>query len=402
MQSTASLGVIGAGVAGCALAAALRRQGWPGWIGLWEAGRGPGGRAASRRSRHDEGLCLDHGAPLFNLSARPAPALLAPLRSGGWIEPWTGTSADLVGTGQLRQPSRDPLLQGELWHGCGGMDRIAHGLLALAESAGPVERHWGHRVRRLERRPGGGWRLFNDDGEELAEVDWLVLSGSLLAHPRACELLGWSEVPLQAVAARAEDSQLQRAVAAIGTIGWEARSNLLLVVPAALAEPWRTLPFQLLACNGEAQGRWGLRRLSVQPLPDGRCALVAHSSAAFAARHRNVFGSGSAIAVARGAPDPGAEAAVLDALAKALGELVAPWMPAEQAAAALAGGERRLMRWGAAFPEGPGLDPSLRLCPASRLGFCGDYVAGPGFGRLEGALRSAEALAAQLREHSGG
>jgi predicted NAD/FAD-dependent oxidoreductase len=229
-----------------------------------------------------------------------------------------------------------------------------------------------------------------------------VLSGSLLAHPRACELLGWSEVPLQAVAARAEDSQLQRAVAAIGTIGWEARSNLLLVVPAALAEPWRALPFQLLACNGEVQERWGLRRLAVQPLPDGRCALVAHSSAAFAARHRNVFGSGSAIAVARGAPDPGAEAAVLDALAKALGELVAPWMPAEQAAAALAGGERRLMRWGAAFPEGPGLDPSLRLCPASRLGFCGDYVAGPGFGRLEGALRSAEALAAQLREHSGG
>jgi hypothetical protein len=402
MQSTASLGVIGAGVAGCALAASLRRQGWPGWIGLWEAGRGPGGRASSRRSRHDQGLCLDHGAPLFNLSAGPAPALLAPLRSGGWIEPWTGRSADLDGTGQLRLPSLDPRLQGELWHGCGGMDRIAQGLLALAESCGPVERHWGHRVRRLERRPGGGWRLVNDDGEELAEVDWLVLSGSLLAHPRACELLDWSEVPLQAVAARSEDPQLQQAVAAIGAIGWEARSNLLLMVPATLAEPWRALPFQLLACNAEAQGRWGLRRLSVQPLPDGRCALVAHSSAAFAARHRNVFGSGSAIALARGVPDAAAEAAVLDALGEALREVVAPWIPAEQAAEALAAGERRLMRWSAAFPVTPGLDPSLRLCPASRLGFCGDYVAGPGFGRLEGALRSGEALAAELRAHSVG
>ena len=402
MQSTASLGVIGAGVAGCALAASLRRQGWPGWIGLWEAGRGPGGRASSRRSRHDQGLCLDHGAPLFNLSAGPAPALLAPLRSGGWIEPWTGRSADLDGTGQLRQPSLDPRLQGELWHGCGGMDRIAQGLVALAESCGPVERHWGHRVRRLERRPGGGWRLVNDDGEELAEVDWLVLSGSLLAHPRACELLGWSEVPLQAVAARSEDPQLQQAVAAIGAIGWEARSNLLLMVPATLAEPWRGLPFQLLTCDAEAQGRWGLRRLSVQPLPDGRCALVAHSSAAFAARHRNVFGSGSAIALAHGVPDAAAEAAVLDALGEALREVVAPWIPAEQAAEALAAGERRLMRWSAAFPVAPGLDPSLRLCPASRLGFCGDYVAGPGFGRLEGALRSAETLAAELRVHSVG
>lgn len=401
MERTASLAVIGAGVAGCALAAALRRRGWPGWIGLWEAGRGPGGRASSRRSRHDEGLCLDHGAPLFNLAAAPPPALLAPLRSGGWIEPWTGSSADLDGAGQLRQPSRDPLLQGELWHGCGGMDRIAHGLLALAEAAGPVERHWGHRVRGVEPRPGGGWRLANDDGEDLAEVDWLVLSGSLLAHPRACALLGWTEVPLQAVATTAEDPQLQQAVAAIGAIGWEARSNLLLVVPAALAEPWRALPFQLLACDSEAQRRWGLRRLSVQPLPDGRCALVAHSSAAFAARHRGVFGSGSAIALARGAPDAAAEVAVLEVLAEAVQAVLAPWIPQVQVAAALAGGERRLMRWGAAFPVGAGLDPSLRLCPASRIGFCGDYVAGPGFGRLEGALRSAEALAEQLGAHGG-
>ncbi len=392
----ASLGVIGAGVAGCALAAALRRRGWPGWIGLWESGRGPGGRAASRRSRHDEGLCLDHGAPLLNIAAAPPPALLGLLRSGGWLEPWAGPSADLDGAGRLRQPSRDPLLEGELWHGCGGMDRIAHGLLALAEAAGPVERHWGHRVRRLEQRPGGGWRLFNDDDEELAEVDWLVLSGSLLAHPRACELLGWSQVPLQTVAAEAEDPLLRQAVAAIGAIGWEARSNLLLVVPATLAEPWRRLPFRLLSCDGDAQRRWGLRRLSVQPLPDGRCALVAHSSAAFAARHRHVFGSGSAMVLSRGAPNGAAEAAVLQALAEAVRGVVARWIPAGEAEAALASGEQRLMRWGAAFPVGQGLDPRLCLCPASQLGFCGDYVAGQGFGRLEGALRSAEALAEQL------
>jgi predicted NAD/FAD-dependent oxidoreductase len=59
------------------------------------------------------------------------------------------------------------------------------------------------------------------------------------------------------------------------------------------------------------------------------------------------------------------------------------------------------MRWGAAFPQPPGLDPDLVLCPASRIGFCGDYVAGPGFARVEGALRSAEALAEQLLAESG-
>jgi len=67
----------------------------------------------------------------------------------------------------------------------------------------------------------------------------------------------------------------------------------------------------------------------------------------------------------------------------------------------LAGVSRRqLMRWGAAFPQTPGLSFELSLCANSRIGFCGDAIAGLGFGRVEGALRSAEALADQIQELS--
>jgi predicted NAD/FAD-dependent oxidoreductase len=384
MGESPSLGVIGAGVAGCALAAALRRGGWRGWIGLWEAGRGPGGRAATRRSRRDPNLAIDHGAPLFNIGATPAPTVLAPLRNGGWIEPWSGPSADLDGDGRLSQPSRDPLLAGELWHGCGGMDRLAHGLLELAEQHGPVERHWGHRVRRLERRAAGGWRLCNDEGEQLAEVDWLAISGSLLAHPRARELLGWPEVPLQEVAAATEDLNLQAAVAAMGETTWRPRLNLLLVSGAERAELWQQLPFRLLACGPEAQERWNLRRLIVQPLMDGRWSVVVHSSEAFAERRLPLLSTAAG------------EAATRRELADQLAALLTTWISPEEGAAAIAAAEAQLMRWGAAFPGPPGLDHALALCPASRIGFCGDYLAGEGFGRVEGALRSAESLAQRL------
>jgi predicted NAD/FAD-dependent oxidoreductase len=389
--------VIGAGVAGCALAAALRRGGWAGWIGLWEAGRGPGGRAATRRSRRDSALAIDHGAPLFNITTAPPPALLAPLRAGGWIEPWSGLCVDLDGEGRLHQPSRDPLLAGELWRGCGGMDRIAHGLLELAERHGPVERHWGHRVRRLARRPGGGWRLFDNDGEELAEVDWLVLSSSLLAHPRVKTLLGWPEVPLEEVAGAAGDDALKAAVAAIGAIRWEARSNLLLRIPAPYAQPWQELPFRILACDRDAQERWGLSRLAIQPQPDGPCAVVAHSSAAWASDALGVYGSESARAREAGALlDKMAEAEGIRLLMNSLQELVAPWIPGPICSEALSAGEGRLMRWGAAFPRGAGLEKERGLCPDSEIGFCGDFLAGSGWGRVEGALRSAEALAERL------
>jgi predicted NAD/FAD-dependent oxidoreductase len=322
---------------------------------------------------------------------------LAPLRAGGWIEPWSGECVDLDVDGALGHPSRDPLLRGQLWRGCGGMERITHGLLELAERSAPVERHWGHRVRRLELRPGGGWRLFNGDGEDLAEVDWLVLSGSLLAHPRSTELLGWPEVPLRQVAATSRDGRLQTAVTAIGKIRWEGRLNLLTVIPADQAEPWRDLPFRLGACRPEAQERWGLSRLSIQPLVDGRCVVVVHSTDALASRHRLVFGSSSSVAQELDQrPSPEAETRLMLKLGESLIQALAPWIPPELGARSLEGADTKLMRWGAAFARNPGLDPALAICPDSRIGFCGDYLAGSGFGRVEGALRSAEVLGERL------
>ena len=58
--------------------------------------------------------------------------------------------------------------------------------------------------------------------------------------------------------------------------------------------------------------------------------------------------------------------------------------------------QARLMRWGAALPQPPGLPVALQLCGVSRIGFCGDAVDAGAMGRLEGAWLSAEHLARLL------
>ena len=73
-HSDVDLAVIGAGLAGTGLAASLRQAGFDGTILLLEAGRGPGGRAASRRRRDDLLWRLDHGAPCFSFSQPPPTA----------------------------------------------------------------------------------------------------------------------------------------------------------------------------------------------------------------------------------------------------------------------------------------------------------------------------------------
>jgi predicted NAD/FAD-dependent oxidoreductase len=287
---------------------------------------------------------FDHGAPLLSISAGPAPTLLAPLLEAGWIEPWSGALAQLDGEGQLIAGATDPLTQGDLYRGRGGMDQLCRGLLELGGDS--LVLNSSQLVRHLARSGSGGWDLLDQDHRRLGGADWLVLSGTLL---------------------------------------------FLIQHPAD--EAWRRLPFRLLSFEEAAQRRWGLSRLSIQPLDDGCCAVVAHSTADVAMLHAGVIGSRSSMASLAGVtPSPQREQALIDTLASAVSAVVKPWItPLE-----LAEADPQLMRWGAAFHQPPGLSSELMLCPQSRIGFCGDFTSGPGFGRIEGALRSGEQLAEQL------
>ena len=83
------LAVIGAGLSGCSLISRLGQLESDLNVALIEAGRGPGGRAATRRRRDQSGWLLNHGAPGFALSgcaSKETEALLAPLHSAGVLQ----------------------------------------------------------------------------------------------------------------------------------------------------------------------------------------------------------------------------------------------------------------------------------------------------------------------------
>ena len=47
------------------------------------------------------------------------------------------------------------------------------------------------------------------------------------------------------------------------------------------------------------------------------------------------------------------------------------------------------MNWRASQPLGSAVPLSLQLSDNSRIGFCGDWFEGEGFGRIEGSILSA-------------
>ena len=102
------VGVVGAGVAGCALAKKLTEAG--AHVTVFEMGRGAGGRMATRKTRDRPGLAINHGAPLFVATQDAFREMLAPLLATGTVTKWQGRVVDIDG-GDFRPKAR--ALQGE-------------------------------------------------------------------------------------------------------------------------------------------------------------------------------------------------------------------------------------------------------------------------------------------------
>ena len=356
------LAVIGAGLAGSGLLASLRLKRWVGTAILIEAGRGPGGRASSRRKRDDPCWRLDHGAPVLHLSVQgdsEIAALVQHLQVSGAIEPL------VAGVVSLGPQGLEPLVkegfgaEGTRWRGRSCLASVADALLAMA--APQVTCRYGVRIQHLH-RDAAGWTLFDGVGHPVAITDALVLSGNLLAHPRSLQVLGMRTCPLRDAVQPGVDPSFDLALGQIAELQAEPRWTRMLSFPAE-SVAGQALP-TLIECTPPAVQRWGVERLLLHPQADGRLGVVAH-------------GFNPEVALSA--------------------EMIAPWSSLADTLAAAE--DCGVMRWGAARPLAGALPPELQCLPAVRLGFCGDWIGGEGFGFAQGALRSAVELASQLLGH---
>ena len=200
-----------------------------------EAGRGPGGRCATRRRRDDDSWRLDHGSPTLSFTQAPEgelAALLASLQRRDVIRPDDAPVVGVDHCGQQVPPPDHLLLNGPRWRGTPTMASVAEAL--LAQGGESVETLFGERITTL-RHDGSVWHLSSDH-----QARALVLSGTLLAHPRSLAMLGWQHVPLREAVPVGVDPQLDAALQQIAGLDASVRWNLMLELPEGLQPPSAT------------------------------------------------------------------------------------------------------------------------------------------------------------------
>lgn len=247
-----TIAIIGAGMAGLSCATALAAAGRA--TRLFDKGRGPGGRMATRRLDTPLGeASFDHGAQYFTARDPAFQALVADWAASGLVARW-------------------PAAGEEAWVGTPAMNAPVKALAA------PLEVAWGARVDRID-RDRGGWRLFGDSIPD-TRFDAVVIA---TPAEQAAPLLAPWDPDLATLAAGTRSAPCWTLMAAFadrlpladclkyhGIIGWAARNSAKpgrhgpesWVVQASalwstnhLEEPAESIVAPLLAALSEAAGR---------------------------------------------------------------------------------------------------------------------------------------------------
>jgi hypothetical protein len=153
------IAVIGAGVAGLAAARLLADKGLA--VEVFDKGRGPGGRLATRRA---EGFAFDHGAQYFSVKDGRLDLHLRSWREQILVAPWRGRFGVLESGDFAEQPPSHPR-----WVAVPGMSGLARHLASGLEVKLSV------RIKEVARE-SGGWRLTDDAGGDHGLHDWVVVA----------------------------------------------------------------------------------------------------------------------------------------------------------------------------------------------------------------------------------
>ena len=153
------VGIVGGGLAGLAAAHALAEAGHAAVV--FDKGRGPGGRSASRRA---SAFAFDHGAQYFTARDPHFRSLLETWLREGVVARWEGRIVSLrAGAAALVGEATERFV------GTPQMNALAKYL------ARDVELHPRTRVASIERQ-GQAWKLDREDGAELGAFAQLIVS----------------------------------------------------------------------------------------------------------------------------------------------------------------------------------------------------------------------------------
>ena len=374
---TYDLLIIGGGISASVFASKYLQNNITKKIALIESGRGLGGRSSTRISRRFKGLELNHGAPNLNIRNSKNNLLLK-----SYIDELLGNKFIKIDDSELifldEETNLENSYKSEFFCGINylssfSMSQLSQKIIELNNLRRNIDFYFETLIVDLKFNDNK-WTLTSENGNKY-KSKYLICSSNLLLHKRSLRILNLNQIPLRKAIPKNKDKKIDLLLNLLDKQSFIPRLSFL-IYPN---ENYRykdcySKKNRYFYLKENLENKYKFERIIFQLQNNNKLGIVLHSkNTDFINSYINTKDE--------------------DLFKQKIFENFNKIFKGNSFVNQLTGIENiSIMKWRASQPTGCAIPLSLQLSNKYRIGFCGDWFEGEGFGRIEGSILSALVL----------
>ena len=376
--------IIGGGISACVFASKYLRNNISKKIALIEVGRQLGGRSSTRRSKRFKGWGLNHGAPNLNICNSKSDLLLKiyidELLENKLIKIDDSELVFLDEESNLETIRKTEFNCGINYHSLFTMSQLSENIIELSNLRGNIDFYFETLIVDLE-FDYDKWTLTSKDGDSF-KSKYLVCSTNLLLHKRSLKILKVNQIPLRKAIPKNKDKKIDMLFNFLDKQSFIPRLTFLIYTNKnySFKDPY-SKKYRYFHLKKSLENKYKIERVIFQKQNNKKLGIVLHT--------KNIDFVNSCIS----AKDENYFKQIIFAN---FNELFSNNTSVKQLTC---NEEISIMKWRASQPSGCSVPLSLQFSSKYKIGFCGDWFEGKGFGRIEGSISSALILEKKFKTH---
>ena len=376
--------IIGGGISACVFASKFIQNNITKKIALIEIGRGLGGRSSTRISKRFKGWKLNHGAPNFNISNSKDNLLLK-----NYINQLLENKFIKIDESELISVSDEPKLEfinkSEFFYGNNyvssfSMSELSQKIIELNNLRGSkIDLIFETLIFDLKFN-NDEWTLTSKSGKKF-KSKYLICTTNLLLHKRCLKILNINQIPLRKAIPKNEDNNIDLLLNFLDKQSFIPRITFLIYTNENYGyKDFYSQKYRYFYLNKSLENKYKFERVIFQRQDDNKLGIVVHT--------KNIDFINSYL----NAKD---DDFFKQKIFTNFNQLFSNNSLVNQLTC---NEDISIMKWRASQPSGCAVPLSLQFFKKYRIGFCGDWFEGEGFGRIEGSILSALILEEKFKK----
>jgi len=379
---TYDLLIIGGGISACVFASKYLKNNITKKVGLIEIGRGLGGRSSTRISKRFKGWKLNHGSPNFNISNSKNNLLLKryidELLENKYIKIDDSDIFFINEDSKLETIKKSEFSSGVNYLSLDSMSELSKKIIESNNLKEKIDFFFETFIVDMKFNDKE-WLLTSKNGDKF-KSKYLICSTNLLLHKRSLKILNVNQIPLRKAIPINYDKKIDLLLHFLEEQTFIPRLTFLIYTNENYSyKDFYSKKQRYFYLNKNLEKKYRFERIVFQLQDNNKLGIVVHSknidliNSFTNANDKDLF---------------------KQKIFANFNELFSNNTSVNQ----LTCNEViSIMNWRASQPTGIAVPLSLQVSRKYRIGFCGDWFEGDGFGRIEGSILSALILEKKLK-----